>query len=397
MKSRFAHVAKIVVSNILVFIMLVVLIEFFASRAVSLPSENLIESWTFNHTWKPNSSYEHREWIATNPDFPDPYVHTYNRQGWVEAYDIAEAKPNNVYRIFYLGDSFVEGTAPMSQSMPSLVEQQLNEQSKADGLTFEVINTGTASYSPLIYFVLTQHLIKSYEPDLIVVNVDMTDNFDEVKYRETAVYDASGNPTAVPPRNLYEAEFVDTPTGAVASSPLLRLQLFLWQRSYFYNWMWQTMQPFRPNTEPTDNPDLVLERWAWCEAEWDLATEADVAAMLDVLARLVTVAEKAEVKLMLTAVPHYPQFPNTNPEGGSRCASPEPHFALAAFAAELDVPYLNSYAALEPHIQATSQTEFYYYGDMHFNPRGYALWANAQLAFLRDPANQLLPSTTHNN
>jgi len=28
---------------------------------------------------------------------------------------------------------------------------------------------------------------------------------------------------------------------------------------------------------------------------------------------------------------------------------------------------------------------------MHFNPRGYRLWADAQLVFLLDPAHALLP------
>jgi hypothetical protein len=56
------------------------------------------------------------------------------------------------------------------------------------------------------------------------------------------------------------------------------------------------------------------------------------------------------------------------------------------------VPYHNAFEALKPLITGTPQTHYYYAGDMHFNPRGYRIWADAQYRFLTDGANHLLPA-----
>ena len=88
-------------------------------------------------------------------------------------------KAPDTFRIFYLGDSFTEGTAPMDQSVPSRVEQTLNDLVQNSSLNFEVINTGTTSYSPTIFYILARYVLTDYDPDLIVVNVDMTDDFDD--------------------------------------------------------------------------------------------------------------------------------------------------------------------------------------------------------------------------
>jgi DNA segregation ATPase FtsK/SpoIIIE-like protein len=46
---------------------------------------------------------------------------------------------------------------------------------------------------------------------MMVDSVDMTDDYDDWKYSETAILDHEGNPVAVPQRNLYTSAFIDTP------------------------------------------------------------------------------------------------------------------------------------------------------------------------------------------
>ena len=74
-----------------------------------------------------------------------------------------------------------------------------------------------------------------YSPDMIVVNVDMSDDFDDWKYSQTIVRDHEGNPLYAPPRNIYDSAFVDTEVGAIRSTFWLKIQLFLMQHSYAYN------------------------------------------------------------------------------------------------------------------------------------------------------------------
>jgi lysophospholipase L1-like esterase len=343
--------------------------------------------------WKPNSERVHDEWIKDNPDFPKPYKHVYNRQGWIEDYDIELAKPPNTYRIFYLGDSFTEGTLAMDQSIPSVVEQKLNELAQGKDIQFEVINTGTTSYSPTIFYVLTRYVLMDYAPDLIVVNVDMTDDFDDWKYAETLIRDNEGNPWAVPHRSVYKAPFIDTAEGAVKANTWIKLQLFLIEHSYTYNLIREYVAPQNANAHPVEQIDdpQIYQRWAWCQKEWNESTVENVNHTLDLLQRLATFAHENDVKIMFTSVPHYWQYAGNEDGSGESRWSSRPHDEIARVAAEIGVPYLNAYEKLIPIITGTPQTDFYYKGDMHFNPRGYGVWAQTHVEFLAAEENHLLP------
>ena len=124
----FKRITSILLINILVLLTLIILIEFIFSFFTERPTEHIVPSWRLNHTWRPNFSKTHLEWVRKNPEFPEPYVHLYNRQGWIESYDINSEKSEGIYRIFFVGDSFIEGTAPMNQSIPSIVEKELNKE-----------------------------------------------------------------------------------------------------------------------------------------------------------------------------------------------------------------------------------------------------------------------------
>lgn len=381
-------------------------LEFVSSFYADTIGSNLVTVYRLNHIWSPNTEYFHDQWVD-NPDFPEPFVHVYNRQGWIEDYDVEPVKPPNTYRIFYLGDSFTEGTLPMDQSVPSVVERNLNELAEGKDLQFEVINTGTASYSPTIFYVLTRYMLMDYSPDLIVVNIDMTDDFDDWKYAQTLIRDSEGNPWAVPRRGIYDAPFIDTVDGVIQANTWVRIQLFLIENSYTYNLIRKYISPedatvdslMRKYAAPEDpandalNGDdaRIYQRWAWVQKDWDDFTVENVNHTLDLLRRLAIFAQENDVKIMFTAVPHYWQYAGNEDSTGEPRWSSRPHYEIAQIAAENDVPYLNSFEKLAPLIVGTPQTDYYYKGDIHFNPKGYHIWAQAQLEFLTDEANHLLP------
>ena len=176
--SRFGLVAI----NMIVTVVLLAGLELFASAFVTLPRAHMLRSWRLDHQYKPNTSRVSTLYIADNPDFPDPYLHAYNAQGWLEHDDVPREKPAGTFRIFYLGDSFTAGTLPMDQSVPSRVERALNTLVR-DGRHVEVINTGTESYSPIVYYILYRFVLREYEPNLIVINVDMTDDLNDWIYQ----------------------------------------------------------------------------------------------------------------------------------------------------------------------------------------------------------------------
>lgn len=389
-RPRARRAAALVAGNAAVLAGLLLALELAGAWLDETPAGAIVDSWRFHHTWRPGGTSLHREWAAANPEFPTPYRHVYNAQGWIERYDVSPEKPPDTVRVFYVGDSFVEGTVPMEESLPSLVESRLAELARGSGLRFEVINTGTSSYSPTLFYVLTRHRILDYAPDLIVAHVDMTDDFDEWKYRQTALTDDEGNPSAVPPRSAYLGDWVDTPGGAVPATFGMRVQLFLYRHSHFYRALLsRRATPESPGAARARGG--LYPRWGWCAGTWDATTRQVVEGLCDVLRRLAALCRENGVKLALTSVPHYPQYAS-GPDGtGPPLWSARPHRRIARLAREIGVPYLDSFGALAPSVRGTPHEAYYYRGDMHMNPRGYRVWARAQLEFLIDPGNGLLP------
>ena len=389
-RTSVGRIAAIAVANLLVFGLSVAALEFAAALFTQKPADYTESHWRFNHTWKPNGEQLHSEFIGDNPDFPDPYLHVYNAQGWIEDYDIELEKPAGTFRIFYVGDSFTEGTVPMDESVPSRVEGALNELAGDGPRRFEVINTGTGSYSTLIYYLLIRYAILDYSPDLIVVNVDMSDNYDDWSYAESMVLDENGDPFAAPPRNIYSSPFLEVEGGElVEANPWNRLQLYLYANSYAYNLILEKFPPRRHFEEEVEFASL--ERWPWCKPTLDEKAKEQLEFTLGLVRKIAGLCLENGVKLMLTGVPHYPQYHGSDRGRGRPRMSNRPHDELQRVSVEEGTPFLNSYEVLKPLIEGTRRTRYYHSPDIHFNPRGYEIWADAQLEFLLDPRNGLLP------
>ena len=77
-----------------------------------------------------------------------------------------EGKPEGVYRILVLGDSFTEGLrVPMDAAFHSVLEQRLNE----EGQKVEVINGGVAGWGTDQQLLFYQEIGRRYDPDLVLV------------------------------------------------------------------------------------------------------------------------------------------------------------------------------------------------------------------------------------
>ncbi|MDO8487503.1 MAG: hypothetical protein Q7S45_04365 [Candidatus Curtissbacteria bacterium] len=117
----------------------------------------------------PNSrcSYKTKEWSAT-------YV--INSLGFRD-FEYSLDKPNNTYRILIMGDSFFEGVGvDIENTAGKILERKIKQNSK---LPVEVIQVGTAGWSPLLeYLYLVKFGIK-FHPDLVIQTINATDFKDE--------------------------------------------------------------------------------------------------------------------------------------------------------------------------------------------------------------------------
>jgi lysophospholipase L1-like esterase len=339
------------------------------------PRSNQVPHPVLNHTWRPNTTFVHREFADRGVP---AYEHTYNAQAWLEARAIQQDKPPRTFRIFYLGDSYTECTCPMEQSVPRRVESALRPYFLQKNLAVEVVNTGTSSYAPSLYYLVLKEILP-YQPDLVVIDVDLTDVFDDWIYRSTARFDASGDLLAVAPKGPIANRFVRTAQGLHELTPVERALNSARDHSNLASVLF-ALKTAEPNPVPaTAAPDP----FAWCRPLWDGALRADVEYSEDMLRRIVALAGKHHVKLAFTVVPHLEQFQG-------RC-SLLPNEAIRELASETATPYLDSWAALNAQLGDQDAANWYIPGDMHFNLAGYHAWAEAHIGFLLDPRNALLP------
>jgi len=364
---------------------------------VDRPFDSFVPSWRFHHIRKPNSSQTARSFFAFNPAmisrFPASARWEFNEHGWLHDKGFPVRKATDTYRIFYLGDSFTEGHTLSEDSMPAVVRRQLASRFHNDGVQLEVINAGIVGCSPALYYIQTRYKIMDVEPDLLVVNIDMTDDLEEWSYRERMIEDEEGNPLALPFLWSYLASEYDDAAGVFRATWATRAILLLHSRSYFFNYLLYIRAVSEDaGGEANQVPETALyERWAWCREEWDERTEQTVSAMFEMIERLVIYCRRRGVKVMLTGVPHYRQY-HADKEGlEPPDQSDRPHRELEKLAANLGVPYLNSHQTLKSHIEGRRQSTHYFDGDIHFNAAGNRLWGREQVSFLVDPANGLLP------
>jgi hypothetical protein len=102
--------------------------------------------------------------------------------------------PSCAPRILFMGDSFMEGLGP-KDTIPYHVRSLLDRALQKDVCVF---NAGSSSYSPSIYVAQAKRLVPLLRPDLVVVDIDETDVYDEWhRYRELVVRDDTGSVASV--------------------------------------------------------------------------------------------------------------------------------------------------------------------------------------------------------
>ena len=153
------------------------------------------QQWVPNRLFVNHNQYNH----TLSPNFPPDVIHDddhdfakeikINSLGFRENDEIILPKPEKEFRIFVVGDSFMQGN-------PNLViqlETSLNKVFGNDQITFNVINCGTSSYSPMIHLARLKHQLLDLDPDAIIYFPDLTDVYDDThRYLWLSEFDEKG-------------------------------------------------------------------------------------------------------------------------------------------------------------------------------------------------------------
>ena len=108
--------------------------------------------------------------------------------------EVTVPKPSGVFRIVCLGDeSVLAPETPKADSFVDRLQQLLQDQWQRP---VEVINAGVPGYCPLLSYLQFKHSLLVLQPDLVILNFDMSDVADDYKYRRHTVVDEAGTPVA---------------------------------------------------------------------------------------------------------------------------------------------------------------------------------------------------------
>ena len=323
---------------------------------------------------------------------PDPYVHhrlkpnTYSDERTTDfaivvrvnnlgmrGADVEPVKPDTVYRILMLGDSFTLGQGVKdNETFSAVLQKSLRDKDiTVDGKTVQVLNGGVDSYTPILeYFQLTRQMA-ALQPDLVVVNFDMGDLIQEIAYRELLVLGPDGEPIGVP--QSY------TERGESRSAPIVRWinrNLFLTRLAiYHIGRLRQDEAITIENTVEQANTALLRHTLA---ADSTDRTE-QWADIFDSILRMQRFCADNGSEFLLTVYPWGHQVNDSEWIPGrwrfiprdSR-VSDRSIRTIEEFATANDIPLFNAFPAFRSY---TGEQPLYFKHDMHWTPRGHELMA----------------------
>jgi GDSL-like Lipase/Acylhydrolase family len=320
-----------------------------------------IRSWTVHH--------------ALRPGYSSPNIHI-NSFG-LRSPEVAVPKPAGTVRILLLGDSFTFGLRVRDdETFGRRLEERLRS---ASGSTpIEVVSAGVISYCPLLEYLQYRHQLHVLEPDLVVLNFDMSDVQDHMAYSRDAVLGSDGVPLFVTEPSLAH----QTP------SAMPKLLLF--------EWIERRVQGARGRVESTlQGVPFVRDqdRYLWtfdAGPDWDVEARAAMAP----IQHLSQLLERDRIALLVATYPQpwqvsadaTPIPPIRDQYGVGRNTvhlNDRPFKKLASFASEHQIPFVNATDAFRN--DATPSTLFLG-NDFHFTPRGHQVYADVLGRFIIEHA-----------
>ncbi len=157
-------------------------------QSLSMPS------WRCHHELKPLKST-----ICRNPETRLPVGIRTNGFG-LRGEPISVPKPADVFRIVCLGDEAVFAAEVAEEdTFCRLLGKELHA---AHSGRWEVVNAGVPGYCPLLSYLQFKHSLAGLDPDLVILNLDMSDVADDHYYRRHARMGSDGTPLLCPHTSL---------------------------------------------------------------------------------------------------------------------------------------------------------------------------------------------------
>lgn len=305
--------------------------------------------------------------------------------------EISLDKKEGAYRILYLGDSFVQGYGvEEGKSFPRLVEKELNKKYQGKP-NIEVINAGVPNYSPLLEYLYLKNYGLKFDPDLVILEFDLTDFSNDLAYALEATYE-NGVPVAVPATPSASNVDGSTPsaqekskeTKVMSDSKLLPfvssdLKKFFHDNSVLYKWVSTQLKIMLG--QPLADPEAEGLQNFYTIVKDDTSHDSDLWKRPKQNLKLINDLLKSnEVPFVVSAHPHAILVDGKEWSNGrllhglerGRVYSDRYFTEMASFLSGEQIPFIN----LLPYLRESDMRNLYFPFDGHFNERGHKVAAD---------------------
>ncbi len=216
---------KLLIINLIVLAVLIIFLEaIFRFFGFGYGNSPLQDNEVLHHVSPKNYSYliydENEEYGGHYVSF-DKFRRRMNEKSYL--------KEENNDRIWFFGDSFTEAKeVKWDNSYVGIIDNKTD---------YEIVNYGTISYSPLIYYILLKNeLLNRRIPKIVFIQIYNNDVRDDNLYAKSTIFDSSDRPIICNggKPNMYKSFLRSFYTVRVARKTQLTMQYMMSKKDKFY-------------------------------------------------------------------------------------------------------------------------------------------------------------------
>ncbi len=167
--------------------------------------------------------------------------------------EISIKKPDDVFRILMLGDSFTEGIhVNEGKNFCEQLQYLLNNGSSLIGKRFEVINAGMSSFSPISEYLFLKRELLRLNPDLVILQMFANDIFEDNRTGAMSVFNDKGLPVKI--NSFFITKYLDNQKednlSAQLQEILYKIKKFFVSKSMLFQSLARAKKKFRKKISP---------------------------------------------------------------------------------------------------------------------------------------------------
>ena len=327
----------------------------------------------------PSPHYSQADPILHHSQIPNTTATFMTREWNVSVYinadgirdDEIQDKDNFDSRILMLGDSFTWGFGvEKEERFSELLEKKYLE----EGRRVDVINTGTVSYSPVLEYLYLKEKGLAYNPDVVILNFDMSDVWGDNEFELLGILDNNGVLIAVPGEEKEDIKPSNIPFASKIS--------FLDEK---IRNMFDRIYGYLPNKPQIDMPyvyNLSFNRYAiTLDDEEVIQNEMEYWQTSFKYINLIRdLVEGNNATFVLVTYPYGHQISTEEWKLGrhhfglstTKVYSNRPEIILQKFAEESNIPFVSAFSAFKE----SSLYPLYFSYDGHFSTNGHKVMAD---------------------